>query len=92
MDRPTDEERKSKLLNFDELRKRIAPVTKNENPPAQRSVRTEEQKVAELQLDVGRLITSVVDMDRTIAEQSHLIGLLVKAVTYMDSKLREGKY
>lgn len=92
MDRPTDEEIKSKLLNFDELRKRIAPVTKNEIPTAQSNIKTEEQKVIDLQLDVGRLITSVVDLDRVIAEQAHLIGMLVKALTYMDSKLRSGKY
>jgi len=84
MYRPTDEEIKSKLLSFKEMRTKITPV--------QRGVRTEEQKVIDLQLDVSRLITSIVDLDRTIESQSHMIGLLVKAVTYMDSKLRAGKY
>lgn len=92
MDRPTDEEIKSKLLSFEEMRKKVAPIAKGEIPPVQRSVRTEEQKVIDLQLDVSRLITSIVDLDRVMESQSHMIGLLVRAITYMDSKLREGKY
>lgn len=95
MDKPTDEEIRSKFLNFDELRKANTPPlpgATNEIPPAPHKNMTEEQKVIDLQLDVGRLIVSIVDLDRYIESQARMIGLLVKAVTHMDSKLREGKY
>lgn len=90
MDRPTEEEIKSKFLNFDELRKRVTPVPRNENPPVQSNVKTEEQKVAELQLDVGRLISSVVDLDRVIEQQARLVSTMIRAMVHMNNKI-EGK-
>ena len=88
MDRPTDEELKSKLIDFYKGRPRTGTTPSDtDKSPTQPGVKTDAQKILELQMDVGRLIVSVVDLDRVIESQATLINLMVKALTHMNAKI-----
>ena len=89
MDQPTDTDKnKSKIINFNDFRKRFLdkPGSSTFNG------KTPEQRVLDLELDVGKLVVTVVDMASHIEAQAKLLNLLVKAVTHMDAKLRKGEY
>lgn len=84
MSKDDTEEPKSKIMSLaDKRRQRSDQVRKTYLPL--------EQRVAELEADMVRIIDSLADLDYMIHNQARITRLLVKAVSHLASKMPEDK-
>jgi hypothetical protein len=84
MSKDDSEEMKAKITSFADKRKQ-------KNEQVRKSYMPLEQRVAELEADMVRIIDSLADLDQLISTQARITRLLVKAISHLASRVPEDK-
>lgn len=84
MSKDDSEEYKSKITSLADKRKQKQDQVRKTYLPL-------EQRVAELEADMIRIIDSLADLDYLINNQARITRLLVKAVSHLANKVSEDK-
>lgn len=77
-----NEDTNSKIMSLSDKRKRKSDQVRKSYMPL-------EQRVAELEADMVRIIDSLADLDQLINHQARISRLLVRAVSQLASKVPE---
>jgi uncharacterized coiled-coil protein SlyX len=84
MSKDDSEDMKAKITS-------LADKRKQKNEQVRKTYMPLEQRVAELEADMVRIIDSLADLDQLISTQARITRLLVKAISHLASKVPEDK-